>query len=744
MYITAKIAISKATYSMDKPFDYNVPQPLAGEVLPGVRVTVPFGRGNKRQEGMVISVLHSDTPRNLKSVESALDGEPILSAGQIKLALWIRDQYFCTFYDAARLLLPAGMWYKDGRPAVRDKVLSFIELDVSAEEAVALAAQKKMRAPKQAEILRFLAESGSADLKEILYFTGASRQSVKALEREGLLLTRYVEAFRRPEITVSEKSDEISLTSGQAEVFQSILELTAAGKASVALLHGVTGSGKTAIYISLVKELLKKGKTAIILVPEIALTPQLAGIFAAHFGDDIALLHSSLSVGERYDEWKRIKSGEVKVVIGTRSAIFAPISNLGIIIIDEEQENSYKSENNPRYHAREIAKYRCMQSGAVLLLGSATPSVESMYHARRGVYKTYTLMTRYNEMSLPDVIIADMKKELQRGNGSLIGAALRDELERNIKSGEQSILFINRRGASTFITCGECGHVFNCARCSVSMTYHSANRRFMCHYCGSSFPVRGDCPECGGKLNFVGAGTQKAEEELNAIFPGVGIIRMDTDTVSAKNSHEALLHRFSSEKIPILLGTQMVTKGLDFENVTLVGVLLADNMLYMNDYRAHERTFSLITQVVGRSGRGEKPGRAVIQTFTPQNEVIRLASKQDYNGFYEREIQIRELTGAPPVLDHFALSVVGADENAVISACHDLKKLLVKYFSGEKVLGPAPVMIAKVNNKYRYRVLLCTKNNKKAREIIAFIVREFLKNKRYKNLTINADTNPLT
>ncbi|MCF0121066.1 MAG: primosomal protein N', partial [Oscillospiraceae bacterium] len=506
-----------------------------------------------------------------------------------------------------------------------------------------------------------------------------------------------------------------------------------------------TGSGKTLVYIRLIQETLKLGRKAIVLVPEIALTPQLLATFAAYFGESIAVLHSALGIGERYDEWKRIRSGEVDVVIGTRSAIFAPLENIGLIVLDEEQEYTYKSESSPRYHARDIAKYRCTHSDALLLLGSATPDVESMYAAEEGKYKLFRIRGRFNTAPLPQVTIADMKKDLKDGGGGMIGSVLRAELEENFSRGEQSILFINRRGTSTLVACGECGYTFTCPRCSVSITYHAANGRFMCHYCGYSESATSTCPDCGGRLKFIGAGTQKIEEELSELFPGIEMIRMDLDTVSAMNSHEKLLSRFRNEKVPILLGTQMVTKGLDFENVTLVGVLSADQMLYINDFRAHERTFSLITQVVGRSGRGSKPGRAVIQTLTPENEILRLAANQDYDTFYSSEIELRKLSGTPPVKDLYTLTVSGLDAARVQEGCQKLRSALIGYLSDVPdavVLGPAPAPVAKVNNRFRFVLTLSCIGSKRIRNTISHLIREFSRDPYFKNNSVYADLNP--
>jgi primosomal protein N' (replication factor Y) len=741
----AKLAVAVETYHIDKPYDYRIPDTLLDKVTPGVRVAVPFGKGNRRSEGLVLSLSPDDGTKTLKNIDAVLDASPVLNQEGLKLALWMSERFFCTVYDAVKAMLPAGMWFKDGARRTGDKTVTMAVLDIPPEEALILAGQKKKKAPQQASILELLSQLGAADVKDILYFTGASRSSVKALQKLGVIALEEREVFRRPEIKAREDSGPIVLNASQQAVFDSLKELLKKNVPEACLLYGVTGSGKTSVYIRLIEETLKSGKDAVVLVPEIALTPQLIATFAAYFGDNIAVLHSALGIGERYDEWKRIRAGLVHVVVGTRSAVFAPVQNLGLLVIDEEQEHTYKSENTPRYHARDIAKFRCVAAGALLLLGSATPSVESMYSAAAGKYRLYRLDMRYNAQELPPVIIADMKKELKSGNGGTISAVLLRELRLNIDRGEQSILFLNRRGASTMVACGECGYTFTCPRCSVSMTYHSANRRLMCHYCGWSEPSREECPDCGGRLKFVGAGTQKVEEELSELLPGVPVIRMDTDTVSLSNTHEQHLTRFREKNIPILLGTQMVAKGLDFENVTLVGVLSADQMLYISDYRAHERTFSLITQVVGRSGRGAKPGRAVIQTFTPMSEVIRLAAAQDYDSFYIREIELRRMSGSPPVFDLVSLTASGGDEIAVLRGCVKLRAALENYFrdlEDVRVLGPAPASVAKVNNRYLFRLSVSCALTRRVRDTIAHVVREFMKDKECRGLHVYADYNP--
>ena len=658
----ARVAVAAATFHIDKPYDYLIPSAYAGQAVPGMRVLVPFGAGNKKSEGVILSVETCSSYDKLKAITSLVDESPVLSKENLKLALWMSDRFFCTVYDALRAMLPPQMDFKRKRK-VKESV-----------------------------------KSGGGD---------------------------------------------IALSAEQNAVFENLLPLMKSDSPQAALLYGVTGSGKTLVYIKLIEETLLLGKTAIVLVPEIALTPQTLSIFTSYFGDSVAVLHSALGTGERYDEWKRIKNGDVRVVVGTRSAVFAPLPDIGLIVIDEEQERTYKSENNPRYHAREIAKYRVTRTSALLLLASATPSIDSMFAAKCGKYKLFELPSRFNERGLPQVLIADMRDELKSGNGGTISSVLQGELEKNLECGEQSILFINRRGASPIVCCGECGYTYKCRDCSVSMTYHTFNRRLLCHYCGYFMPSPEVCPECGGKLKFIGAGTQKIELELQGMFPNVRIIRMDADTTTRKNSHDRLLSEFRKHHADILLGTQMVTKGLDFENVTLVGVLSADLSLYMSDYRANERTFSLITQVVGRSGRGEKPGRAVIQTFTPEHKVIELASRQDYEGFYESEIELRKALKSPPVRDLISLTAIGTDEGRVIAACKKLIYTLQGYFRGNsriKLLGPAPATVSKVSNNYRYRILVNCKNNKRIREVVAHVIKEFARDRSSRGVTVFADS----
>lgn len=818
----AKIALSAATFAIDRPYDYLVPETLDG-LRPGVRVIVPFGPGNRRTEGLVLAVeeVPQQPDKPLKSVQTRLDEEPVLDEEGLKLALWVRERWFCTVYDAARAMLPAGLYYAlqdcyrladgveketaleaagrsrheqrivelvsarvgglelgqlreafgtgDPGPALRslvgkgvltlttsaergvgDKREKWASLAIPPEEALAQAVPKRKTAPLRYAVVELLSGIGEASVKEICYFTGAANATLRSLEKSGLIVLEEREAYRRPAPEQTKPGAPIVLNDEQQAAFEGLNALAAKGEAAAALLYGVTGSGKTQIYLRLIQETLKRGRTALTLVPEIALTPQLMAIFTSYFGDEVAILHSSLPAGERYDEWKRARAGKARVVIGTRSAVFAPLKDLGLIILDEEQEGSYKSENVPRYHARDVAKYRASRCGALLVLGSATPSVETMYHAKQGDYQLFALSHRYNEKVLPKVFIADLREELRSGNPSPLSYPLVQALEENLERGEQSILFLNRRGASPMVTCVACGQAPTCPRCSAYLTYHSANRRLMCHHCGHSEPLPDVCPDCGGALEAVGFGTQRVEAALHERFPGVEVMRMDADTTTASRSHEKLLSRFREEKVPILVGTQMVAKGLDFENVTLVGVISADQGLYLDDYRAGERTFSLITQVVGRAGRGNKEGRAIIQTFTPDNDVILAASRQDYDHFYEQEIGLRQVRGCPPFSTFFVIHVSGPEEGQALRVCAFLRDTLRRWLAQPgyqdipcQVLGPVPAAVAKVNNRYRYRLTLMTRNTRTMRELVAHLVRCAQTDRKNRGVSVSADVDPM-
>ena len=810
----AKIAVSAANFAIDKPYSYRIPEDMA--LRPGQRVQLPFGRGNTRTEGVVLSVEAGDESK-LKAVERVLDEEPVLTEKQLRLAAFLRERYFCTFYDAIRTMLPAGLWFqsrqrfsltedrswkdktirKDGALAVLqllenlggegkeenlsslgleekvqeealayllrkkwlsaetdllrrigDKTEKIATLAASPEEAMEYASHRPKSAVMQKNVLELLCSVGSAAVKEICYFTGASMPTINRLEKLGYLRLSERPVLRCREIRPVKLDGPLILNPDQSQCFEGLSGQMDLQEPGVALLYGVTGSGKTSVYIKLIQKCLENGKAAMLLVPEIALTPQLLGLMAAYFGDRVAVLHSSLGAGERYDQWKRVRSGEAKVVVGTRSAVFAPCTDPGLIILDEEQEHSYKSENPPRYSAKEVAIWRGAKEQALVLLGSATPSIESMYRAKSGAYRLYTLKERYNGKPLPAVEIVDMREELKMGNDLSLSVPLRHALMDTRDAGKQTILLLNRRGNSRALVCVDCRETPECPRCSVRLTYHSANNRLMCHYCGYSQPVTERCPTCGGPLKTIGTGTQKVQTELNQLFPEMEVDRMDADTISAVNTHEKILDHFQKEKVPVLIGTQMVAKGLNLPDVTLVGVLDADLSLYTGGYRAGETTFNMLTQVVGRAGRGDTPGRAMIQTLVPQHQVICLAAQQDYDGFYELEIGLRRVQKVPPFGDLATVTFLGQEETMVLRGAAKFRDSLIAClkqpaYTSEicTVLGPAPCPVPKINYHFRYRLTLRCGMTRNLRLLLAHLLREFNKDKCNRGVSAFVDVN---
>ena len=798
MAVIAKVAVQAATYAIDKAYDYLLPEEVGGQA--GCRVLVPFGRGNRLTEAMILSLHQAVPDKPLKAVRSLLDEEPVITERELRLALWMTRRYFCTFYDALRTVLPAAVWYhyretwslaqpplvptrqeaavcrllqdgplttdklrqalgddvepllrrmaksgalhckKEQSRKVRDKVVLFARLAVPVEEALALAGKSQRRR----EAVTFLAQNGETALHDVTYFTGVSRQTLNALEKLGAVAYREQEEYRISEKQYTVKAEELTLNDQQQHVCDTLLAQVRTETPGVTLLRGVTGSGKTVVYIRLAQELLKMGRSVMILVPEIALTPQMMARFTAYFGHEVALLHSGLRMTERYDQFKRLRRGEAHIVLGTRSAVFAPLENLGLIIMDEEQEGSYQSENAPCYHARDVAKYRCAAEGARLLLGSATPTVETFYHAQQGEYDLLELTERYNRRALPEVRIADLRQELRAGNSTVISRPLQEELAKNIAAGEQSILFLNRRGSSRQLLCPQCGYVPECPRCSVYLTYHSANDRLMCHYCGYSHAAPTVCPECGGTLKHIGFGTQRVEEELHELFPGVEVLRMDADTVSV--GHEALLKEFEERQIPILLGTQMVAKGLDMPNVTLVGVLDADLSLFTGGFRAGETTFDMLTQVVGRAGRGSFAGQAILQTMVPNHELIQLAARQDYDRFYDLEIRLRQVQHVPPFADQVLIAFQGLQEPQVLMGAVKFRDSLLQLqrsgnFGPMELLGPAPSPVPKINYQFRYRLTLRCRLEKNIRAALSYLLSAFGKDSKMRGVNAFIDVN---
>ena len=812
--MVAKIAVSAATFAIDKPYSYLIPEGMT--LLPGMRVQVPFGKGNKRTEGIVLSVESGDG-QNLKAVDCSLDEEPVLTQQMLRLAAFMRERYFCTLFDAVRVMLPAGLWFdvknqisltedrswqekqlrqphalqvlqflldlggqaeekalrkllpeeealadalqylqkkkwitaqRDFHSRNADKVEQIATLASSAEEAMEFASHRPKSAAQQKAVLELLCSLGTVSVKELCYFTGAKSSTVKRLADMGYVNLTQREVLRCRQIKAAKVEGILMLNEEQQAAFDGLSRQLQQENPGSALLYGVTGSGKTAVYLSLIRHTLEKGKAAMLLVPEIALTPQLLSLLAGHFGEQVAVLHSSLPVGERYDQWKRVRSGDAKVIVGTRSAVFAPSPLLGLIILDEEQEHSYKSESNPRYAAKEVALWRGMKEQALVLLGSATPSIETMYHAKRGDHTLYRLQNRYNGKTLPEVTLVDMRRELKEGNDTGFSIDLREAIMGTRDAGKQTILFLNRRGNSRSLVCVDCRKAPECKRCSARLTYHSANNRLMCHYCGFSLPLPKTCPECGGHLKPIGIGTQKAQQELIDLFPDMEVLRMDTDTVSAVNTHEKILDRFAQERIPVLIGTQMVAKGLNLPDVTLVGVLDADMSLYSSSFRAAENTFNMLTQVVGRAGRGEHKGQAIVQTLVPEHAVLQLAAKQDYDKFYDLEIRMRQVQNCPPFADLVEVTFTGQEETAVLRSAAKFRESLqaclrLPDYQKENcaVLGPAPCPVMKINYNYRYRLTLRCRMGKQLRLLLAHLLRQFALDKANRGVSAFADVN---
>ena len=804
----AKIAVEKAAYSFDREFDYLIPPHLASDCAVGKRVLVPFGRGDRRRQGIVTSILSGESNEGLKEIVCVLDSEPVMSESLLSVARFMKEHCFCTLYEAVKAMLPAGINYRvttvygvrqselsvelDGeqqrlydylrrrRGSVRlEKLLDDMGLSDSrlpdelvrmgvlykSDEAfrrvsdavvkmaslvpgVDLSAVKLT--PKQREVAELLEMTGEVSVKEIRYFTGVSASVIDALFQKRILYFFDEEVFRTGDLKAEEQAGELVLSEEQQRACDNLLAEYRDDKAHVSLLYGVTGSGKTSVFLNLIERVLGDGRGIIVMVPEISLTPQFVAQFSRRFGDRIAVFHSALSLGERLDEYKRVKKGLAQIVIGTRSAVFAPFEDVGLVIMDEEQEYSYKSESAPRYHAREIAMYRCAQHRALLVLSSATPSVETYYYAKNGRYSLNVLGKRFGAAVLPEVVTADMNREIQEGNATGFSEVLLQNIAYNLEHGRQSILLLNRRGHNTFVTCMQCGEPVTCPNCSISLTYHSRNNRLMCHYCGYSVPYRSECPSCHGRsLRLGGAGTQKAEEDVARIFPDARILRMDTDAATSKSGYERMISAFARGDYDILVGTQMVAKGLDFPNVTLVGVLNADQTLYADDYRSYERSFSLLTQVVGRSGRGSSKGMAVIQTFTPDNLIIAMAARQDYDAFYNAEIAMRQAMLYPPFADICPVGFAGEAQALTMRAANAFLALFRELAQRDyaelpiRILGPSPASVVKVSNKYRYKLIIKCRSTRAFRRLLSSVLIGFGNDRAYAKVSVYADMNAL-
>lgn len=810
--LIAKVAVDKALYSFDNLFDYLVPDSLKEEIGVGKRVVVPFGKGGKKQIGLVFSLEERNYDSSkIKQIASVIDDGIVLDDEMLYLVSWLKENTFCTYFDAVRTVLPTGMslnineqyrfaeqfpqvtlthdedelitflktaksakefnFYLDssGNPKKKKTIDSLVEKGIlkktesakrrigdETEQMVRIAEgaeeldKYKSMTPKQKAVVETLEESHSASIKEICYLCGVTSVVVKNLVKAGIL-EQYDFEISRAVSANAEATDDINnliFSPAQQKVFDGLSELMDKPEPKCALLRGVTGSGKTSVFLKLIDKALEQGKTAIMLVPEISLTPQTVGNFQRLFGNKVAIIHSNLSIGQRTDECKRIKNGEARIVIGTRSAIFAPVKNIGIIVIDEEGEHTYKSEKAPRYHARNVAKQRCFRHNAFLLLASATPSLDSYYNAQKGRYSLFELNERYSKAVLPEVFLINMKAEAEYGNRGNFSEPLLHEMKLNLERGEQTILLLNRRGYHTYANCVACGAVIECPNCNIPLTYHKINESVICHYCGFTEKMPEKCPKCGSPfIHQSGTGTQRIEDEISAYFPEARVLRIDADTTMTKNSFETKFAQFGSGEYDIMVGTQMIAKGLDFENVTLVGVLLIDKSLYAGDYLGYEKTFSLITQVVGRSGRGSKKGRAYLQTFTPDHYVLQLAAQQNYPEFYRQEIEVRKELLFPPFCD---LCLVGFS-SLVERSCEAASMKFLRLFMDEAkheqtklplvALGPTKSGTGRLGGKFRYKLIIKCKNGKAFRSVMNRTIMKCYKDSDFYNVSFYVDIN---
>lgn len=810
-YTVAAVYILKMPSHFDRVFHYYLPHELVGKIEKGSLVTVPFGGGNRHVSALVSEILTAESIEKLKPI---IDHSAItLTEEEYRLVFFLKEHTFCSIGDAVKCVVPHSFLTQTNRVfAITDKsvekdsinfkaliVYSFIAERVNPslqnlkeqfgsdvtellqslltlgyirEQSETVASQNikmtsfyhltflphevdgmidshKIRSDKQKEILHYIAEHGTCSQETLRQELSITTAQLNKLCEKKLLSKTQEETYRTPYHSQAPK-EAPPLTNCQTNAYNTIKAHINTGKPEAVLLHGITGSGKTRVIKEIIDEVISAGKQVILLVPEISLTPQTVDAFCSFYRDRVAVLHSSLSSGEKYDAWRKIKRGEIDLCIGTRSAIFAPFKNLGLIVMDEEHEHTYKSDATPRYHTIDIARFRVAHHNATLLLASATPSVESYYKAQKNTYHLVEMSERASGGVLPETIITDLRADVKNGRTSPIGSVLQNALENTLLNGEQGIFFINRRGYNNFLNCQMCGHVITCPRCSVSLTHHIRNQKsnLICHYCGHEEPIPKSCPDCGSQdFAYVGYGTQFAEEALQAELPEINILRMDADTTSVKFSYDKMLSDFRKKKADVLLGTQMVTKGHDFPEVTLVGVLLADTSLYLDDYRATERTFQLITQVIGRAGRAAKKGKAIIQTYNPDHPALLLSATQDYKTFYNQEIAMRKALVFPPFCDMVLVTAASQDEiflqKAIIAFAEELKSQLSSEYQDVKliVFGPFEAPIYKINETYRMRFVIKCKSNKRTRALLRCCLNKAMQ-KLGKKVSISIDVNP--
>ncbi len=775
---------------------------MDSKVKPGVRVLVPFGKGNRKRIGVVLRVddVANEDFSQYKPLRSVIDNEPLLNDEMIELITWIRKTTLCTYFDAFKTLIPLGLNVKfttkydlceedlskdnlsesavqllneitedfskldDAEPRLIEELVSegFLIEETSfkrrkKDETVRMVRFTEEYAsgritsdlsPKQRQVVELLQECETASLKEVLYICGITSAVIKNMMKNNILELYEYEVIYTPAVEENTSIDDIILNDQQQAAFDGISELIEKGIPDVALLYGVTGSGKTSVFAKLIQRTLEMNRNVIMLIPEISLTPQAVHRFQSLFGDMIAVMHSNLSLTERLNEYKRVKCGQARIVIGTRSAVFAPLENIGLFIIDEEGERTYKSESSPRYNAKEIAKKRCLTHNAVVVMASATPSIESYYYAKIGKYKLFEITKRYSQNFLPSVEMLDLCTNKYYGDSTIFSERLVEEINYNLEKKEQVILLLNRRGYHTYISCAECKQPFMCPNCSIPLTYHKTTKRLICHYCGTSMDIKNQCTHCGSKyIQYTGIGTQRVEDEVSKLFPNARVLRMDADTTYSRYAYEKNFKAFENKEYDIMLGTQMIAKGLDFPDVTLVGVLSVDKALFSGDFRSYERTFSLVTQVVGRCGRGEKQGRAIIQTYVPEHYVLNLSAEQNYVEFYNQEITSRKALLYPPFCD-----ICVVEFSSIIDKCADLASrtflsLISNSISNGKinvpirVLGPSKCIYEKINGKYRYRLIIKCKNNQMFRDYIGDIYKAAFHLKEFSNVQTTLDIN---
>ncbi|CAH0346930.1 primosomal protein N' [Bacillus sp. CECT 9360] len=796
----ASVIVDVPAKQTDREFDYQVPPKWKNVVQPGMRVIVPFGP--RMVQGFVTELKNESELTKLREIKEILDLEPVLNHELLQLGEWLTTETMCFKISALQSMLPAALKAKyekvlrisaGKQELVDEKVLAafgakeiiswkdvlqfehaalfqkqvqkgnlevlyyvkdklnkktvrFVEPLMNREDLAQYASTLSPKAKKQNEVLQFFIENPSEiQLRDLLEAVNASNGTIKSLVEKQILAEKDVEIYRDPyENRVFEKTEPFKLTDEQAAALMPINQSIEENSHEVFLLYGVTGSGKTEIYLQAIDTVIKKGEEAIMLVPEISLTPQTVKRFKERFGDQVAVMHSGLSIGEKYDEWRKIHRKEVKVVVGARSAIFAPFENIGLIIIDEEHESSYKQEETPRYHARDVAIERAKHHNCAVILGSATPALDSFARAKKNVYHLLTLSKRMNNNELPQVEIVDMREELRGGNRSMFSESLFAKLKDRITKKEQIVLLLNKRGHSSFVMCRSCGLVVNCPNCDISLTYHRYNNTLKCHYCGHEEGMPQTCPDCGSDhIRFFGTGTQKVEEELGKILPEARVIRMDVDTTSKKGSHERLLNDFQEGRADILLGTQMIAKGLDFPNITLVGVLSADTMLHLPDFRSSEKTFQLLTQVSGRAGRHELEGEVVIQTYSPEHYSIELAGNQDFDVFYEREMYMRRQSHYPPYYYVALINVSHEDLMKTVAITEKITKYISSGLSQEAiVLGPVASPISRIKNRYRYQCLIKYKREPQLKKLLRTILENYQQETAQNQLQITIDLNP--